>query len=157
MPRIIALLTLSIGLLHVAVSSAQEAPAAPAETGGAACVMAKWQGNTLDYVLVYGKSHPAIAQEEGEKILKERGYDNYKANVSILHHQANTNLPHAYVIVVKTSYKTRRGKDRTSYGCGFSHAHFNHALVMALWDLKAFSWGWDEEKHGYEVIEQLRY
>ncbi|MES9845000.1 MAG: hypothetical protein ABW162_15020 [Candidatus Sedimenticola sp. PURPLELP] len=149
-----------IALLFSLSLPAAGAPPVPAEqdqAGGAACVMAKWQGNTLDYVLVHGKKHPLIAQEEGEKILREKGYSNYKANVDILHHQATSNLTHAYVIVVKTTYKTRRNRDRTSYGCGFSYAHFDHALQMALWDLQAFSWGWNNEKHGYEIVEQLRY
>ena len=34
-----------------------------ANAGGAACVMAKFQGQTLDYALVYGKQHPVEAQE----------------------------------------------------------------------------------------------
>ena len=41
--------------------------------GGAACVMAKYQGATLDYALVYGKSHPVEAQEAAEDELQLRG------------------------------------------------------------------------------------
>ena len=37
-----------------------------ANAGGAACVMAKYQGETLDYALIYGKSHPSEAQEAAE-------------------------------------------------------------------------------------------
>ena len=35
----------------------------PVHAGGAACVMAKFEGKTLDYALVYGTAHPVEAQE----------------------------------------------------------------------------------------------
>ena len=38
----------------------------PVHAGGAACVMAKFEGKTLDYALVYGTAHPVEAQERAE-------------------------------------------------------------------------------------------
>lgn len=130
---------------------AQKAPG-----GGAACVMAKWQGVTLDYELVYGKSHPIQAQEEGERILKERGSGYYK-NVDITHSQASSNLLHAFVTIIKTTYKTERGKERTSYGCGFSGRSKDDALWQAIRDLQAYSWGWKPDRDGYDIVKQIRY
>ena len=154
MYRILTLFT----LLSISLVSTAADPKTNKEKGwgGAACVMAKWQGNTLDYVLVYGKKHPVEAQEEGERMLSERGYADYKKHVDIMFNQAVSNLPHAYVIVVKTTYKTKLGKDRTSYGCGFSPKSYADAQWDALRDLQNYSWGWTPSL-GFKVVEQLRY
>jgi len=129
----------------------------PMIPGGAACVMAKWQGNTLDYALSYGKSHPVEAQEAAEKMLAEKGYANYKANVDIMHAQEFSHLPHAFVIVIKSAFKTVRGKDRVSYGCGFSQKSYRDAEYGAVRDLQSYSWGWKPDRDGYEIVEKLRY
>lgn len=155
--KVILLLCMSQPLMVMAQAKGQYA-----FKGGAACVMAKWQGNTLDYALVTGKDHPLDAQEAAEQILREKGYDDYMKdsrfkNVDILHSQAVTPLPHAYVIVIKSTYKTARGKDRTSYGCGFSSSSYRDAEWAAVRDMQAYSWGWKPDKDGYELVEQLKY
>lgn len=135
---------------------AEESREPEIKMGGAACVMAKWRGNTLDYVLIYGKDHPLDAIEEGENLLRKKGFDNYVKNVDIITSQATSNYPFAYVIVVKTSYKTKLGKLRTSYGCGFSPRSYSQAQWRALKDLQSYSWGWTP-KAGFEVVEQFKY
>ncbi|MES9906361.1 MAG: hypothetical protein ABW168_27230 [Sedimenticola sp.] len=148
-------------LLLLATTSTQAAQPATApddgHQGGAVCLMAKWMGNSLDYALVTGKRHPMLALEAAEKILSKKGYASYKVNVDIMHQQAFSHLTHAFVIVIKSRYKTRRGKMRTSYGCGFSPASYQHAQQQAIEDLQSYSWGWSPEQHKFEVIEQLRY
>jgi len=139
------------------LQAAQAGNVPPARMGGAACVMAKWQGNTLDYALVTGRSHPVEAQEAAEQILAEKGYARFGPNIDIRHAQAVSNLPHAYVIVLKTLYKTSRGKERTSYGCGFSAKSYEEALWAAMQDLQSYSWGWKPDRDGYQVIEKTRY
>lgn len=143
--------------LVLAASSPQAGEPEPPRIGGAACVMAKWRGNTLDYVLIYGKKHPVLAQEEGAEILRGKGYARFKGNLDIIHHQAKSYHPHAYAIVIKTTYTTKRGKPRTSYGCGFSPLSYDAALQEAGNDLQSYSWGWDPQKHGYGIVEQVRY
>lgn len=145
-------------VMMLVLCGTQQAVSAPArQMGGAACVMAKWQGNTLDYALVTGKSHPVEAQEEAEQLLARKGYDRYGPNVDIRHPQALTNLPHAYVIVLKSDYKTSRGRDRSSYGCGFSAQGYEDALWEAIRDLQSHAWGWKPDRDGYRVIEKTRY
>lgn len=148
---------LSLILLWSPLSAAQAVDKRPPLPGGAACVMAKWQGNTLDYALVMGKDHPVEAQEEAERMLAAKGYDSYKKNVDVRHAQGLTNLPHAYVIVLKTTYKTTLGKDRTSYGCGFSARSHEDALWDAIKDMQRFSWGWKPDRDGYQIVEKTRY
>lgn len=125
-------------------------------TGGAACIVAKWQGNSLDYALVTGKSHPSEAIEEAERILSDKGYASYKKNVDVRHTQATALYPRGYVMVVKTTYRTTLGKDRTSYGCGFSMRSYEQALGRALVNLQSYSWGW---KPGipFDVVEFRQY
>lgn len=151
------LMPLLLLLILNSVHAAQPATAEDPYQGGAACLMAKWMGNTLDYVLVYGKRHPVLALEEAEGILRKKGYGSYKANVDIMHQQASSHLTHAFAVVIKSQYKTKRGKKRTSYGCGFSHASYQHALQQATDDLQSYSWGWSPERDRYEIVEQLRY
>jgi len=149
------MLILLLSWLPAAFAATAGAPVS--SMGGAACVMAKWQGNTLDYALVMGKSHPVEAQKAAEQMLAAKGYDKYGPNIDIRHAQAVTNLPHAYVIVLKTIYKTSRGKERTSYGCGFSAKSHDEALWAAMQDLQSYSWGWKPDRDGYQVIEKTRY
>jgi hypothetical protein len=124
--------------------------------GGAACVMAKWQGDTLDYALVYGKEHPDDALREAEQLLADKGYASYRKGVDVRHPQAISSYPFAYVIVVKSTYKTQLGKSRTSYGCGFSPRSYSEAQWRALKDLQSYSWGWTPTL-GFEVVKQFNY
>jgi len=126
--------------------------------GGAACVMAKWQGTTLDYQLIYGKQHPSLAQEEAERLLIEKGTGRHKTNhVNITHNQAASNLSHAFVTVIKSSFKTNRGRDRVSYGCGFSGKSKEDSLLQSIIDLQTYSWGWVPDRDGYDIVKRLRY
>jgi hypothetical protein len=155
-------LCMTASLLLLAFSAtvpAQSLPPAPApmERGGAACVMAKWMGDTLDYAISINTHSGGQAQLQAEQILRERGYGNYKANVDVMHPQAVTSLPHAFVAVVKTSYTSARGKPRTSYGCGFSPSSPSHALQLALQNLQSYAWGWNPERDNYEIVQQGRY
>lgn len=123
----------------------------------AACVMAKWQGTTLDYVLVHGKAHAVEAQEEAQRLLGERGYGRYGPNVDVRHPQAATALPSGQAVVLKSTYKNWRGRERTSYGCGFAAQSRDEALWAALRDLQAHAWGWTPDRDGYEIVEQLHF
>ena len=125
--------------------------------GGAACIMAKWRGNTLDYALAYGKDHPVEAQEEAQAVLESRGYGDFKHHVNVLHPQALSNLPHAYAVVIRSRFETPLGIERTSYGCGFSRGSYEAAQWEAIRDLQAYSWGWKPDRDGFEVVERLRY
>jgi hypothetical protein len=51
------------------------------------------------------------------------------------------------MVVVKTSYTTITGRNRTSYGCGYTQQ-------SALYDLRNDSWDWKPEM-GYEVVESI--
>jgi hypothetical protein len=153
---------LTAPLLMLALSSATQAqnpsvPPAHMERGGAACVMAKWMGDTLDYAISINTHSGGQAQLQAEQMLRERGYGNYKANVDVMHPQAVTSLPHAFVAVVKTSYTSARGKPRTSYGCGFSPSSPSHALQLALQNLQSYAWGWNPDRDKYEIVQQGRY
>ncbi len=132
----------------------------PPRHGGAACVMAKWMGQTMDYVLVIGKDHPETAIEAGEQALIAKGYGDYRARgskVDVIHAQAITALPHAFVIVIKSDWDNWRGNQRTNYGCGFSAKSYGDALWAAIGDLQNHAWGWKPDRDGYELIEKRRY
>jgi hypothetical protein len=131
--------------------------AAASPSGGAACVMAKWQGNTMDYALVTGMAGPGEAQEAARAMLMEKGYGHYGAGVDVTHPQGATALPHAFVVVIRSDYKTWRRKDRTSYGCGFSARSYDDALWDAIHDLQRYAWGWLPDRDGYQVVERRRY
>lgn len=136
----------SVGLLLLLLSSGSSA--------GGACVVAKKLGNSLAVKVVTGPEETAIgAVNKAEKYLIENGYSGRYIGV---HPQANTELPHAYVVVVKSVYTTIRGQQRTSYGCGFDQRSFEAAQHLALYDLQSYSWGWVEDD-GYEVVEKFSY
>ncbi|MCP5413352.1 MAG: hypothetical protein H6961_01840 [Chromatiaceae bacterium] len=127
------------------------------DAGGAACVMAKFQGETLDYALVVGKSHPVEAQEAAQDELRGKGYANYYKNLDVMRAQNLSNLDHAYVIVIRSVFKDARGRDRSAMGCGFSAGSYADAEWDAVRDLQAYFWGWKPDQHGYEVVRKLRY
>lgn len=121
----------------------------------AACVVAKKMGNSLEIEWI-AQNGPVIEQlvAEAKSRLKAKGFgqDRYED----LFPQANTPLDHAHVIIVHTKYLNARGKQRSSYGCGYSAKSYTEAEWAALRDLQSYSWGWTPDK-GYEVIEKYRY
>ena len=128
-----------------------------AGAAGAACVMAKYQGQTLDYELVVTREHPVVAQETAEQRLRERGYGNYLKHLDVVHAQNITDLPHAYVMVIRSEFTDQRGRARSVMGCGFHPASYEEALWDALRDAQNYFWGWKPDRDGYEVVKKLRY
>ena len=128
-----------------------------ASAGGSACVMAKYQGKTLDYALVVGKSHPVEAQEEAEAELRAKGYADYERNLDIMRAQNLSNLENAFVIVIRSEFEDIRGKPRSAMGCGFSAVSYTDAELDAVRDLQAYFWGWKPDQHGYDVVRKFRY
>lgn len=125
--------------------------------GGAACVMAKHQGQTLDYALVYGKSHPVEAQEAAEAELRAKGYADYLAHLDVIRAQNLSNLDQAYVIVIRSEFADWRGRERSAMGCGFSAASYREAELEAVRDLQAYFWGWKPDQHGYQLVRKFQY
>ena len=128
-----------------------------AGAGGAACVMAKFQGKTLDYALVYGKDHPVDAQESAEAELRSKGYADYHRHLDVMRAQNLSDLDSAYVIVIKSDFDDWRGKSRSAMGCGFSSRSYTDAELDAVRDLQAYFWGWKPDQHGYEVVRKFTY
>ena len=121
---------------------------------GAACVVAKKQGNSL--ALEWAASpriNAAMAINEAQQRLIDEGYRTKGQDV---HAQAVTELPGAYMVIVKTQYTTLRGRQRTSYGCGYSPRSVADAERAAVYDLRNYSWGW-KPAMGYEVYKAFRY
>ncbi len=120
-----------------------------------ACVMVKKMGDSLavEWVAQPGSTVEA-AVNEAEQRLRDQGYD--RDRYTGLFAQANTELEHAYMVIVRSQYPNARGKPRTSYGCGFSTENSTEAEWAALRDLQSYSWGWVPSK-GYEVVERLHY
>jgi hypothetical protein len=125
--------------------------------GGAACVMAKYHGETLDYELVFGKSHPDDAQEAAKDALRERGYGNYYRNLDVMRPQAASFLDSAYVIVIRSEFVDVRGKPRSAMGCGFSDQSYTDAELEAVRDLQQHYWGWKPDQHRYRVVRKFTY
>lgn len=121
---------------------------------GGSCVVAKRQGDSLAIEwIATPQDSAATAIHKAEQKLLEQGYRKRGQDV---HAQANSDLPHAHVVIIKTEYTTARGTNRTSYGCGFSARSAGEAEQAALYDLRNYSWGWKQE-HGYQVVEAFRY
>ena len=102
-----------------------------AVSGGAACVMAKYQGQTLDYALVYGKPHPAEAQDAAKDELRRKGYADYRKHLDVMRAQNLSNDDHAFVIVIRSEFKDMRGKARSAMGCGFDPQSYRAAELDA--------------------------
>ena len=128
-----------------------------ASAGGAACVMAKYQGQTLDYALVVGKEHPVEAQEAAEAELRDKGYASYLKNLDVMRAQNLSNLDHAYVIVIRSEFKDTRDRERSAMGCGFGRGSYRDAELDAVRDLQAYFWGWKPDLHGYKVVRKFQY
>ena len=141
-PFLIALLLLPVHLVHA---------------GGAACVMAKYQGQTLDYALVYDKAHPSDAQESAQAELRAKGFADYQRHLDVMRAQNLSNLDSAFVIVIRSDFKDWRGKPRSAMGCGFSARSYTDAELDAVRDLQAYFWGWKPDQHGYEVVRKFTY
>lgn len=124
---------------------------------GAACAMAKYQGETLDYALVTGRPHPVQAQEAAEEALRQKGYANYHRNLDVIRSQNLSDLEHAHVIVIRSDFEDWRGKRRSAMGCGFSAVSYRDAELDAVRDLQAHFWGWKPDQHGYEVVRKFEY
>jgi hypothetical protein len=125
--------------------------------GGAACVMAKYQGQTLDYALAHSKLHPAEAQDAAMQELREKGYADYLKHLDVMRAQNLSQDDHAYVIVIRSEFKDGRGKDRSAMGCGFHAKSYQAAELDAVRDLQAYFWGWKPDQHGYEVLRKFQY
>ena len=113
-------------------------------TAGGACAIAKELGNSLAIEWVAKED----AVEKAKQLLRQKGFT--KKKLRDLHVQASTSLPHGFIVIIKSGYKTVRGKDRTSYGCGFSHRSSAEAEQIAVKNLSSYSWGWKPE-FGYEL------
>ena len=137
-------IALSMGLPFIATQA----------EAGAACVIAKKQGDSLAIEWVASPNiNAATAILEAQQRLIDQGYRTKGQGV---HAQAVTELRHAYLVIVKTQYTTLRGLPRTSYGCGYSPRSAVEAERAAVYDLRNYSWGWKPEM-GYEVEKAFRY
>ena len=115
-----------------------------------ACVVAKQKGHSEAIELVYAGSSAAAANDLAEQRLRQQGYKHVFTQVI-------TELPHAYVIIVKSEYKNWRNRERTSYGCGYSAVSYTEALQNALHNLNNYAWGWDLKRDGYNVFKKFKY
>jgi hypothetical protein len=121
---------------------------------GGSCVVAKKLGDSLAIEWVVGIEESGLsATEKAKQTLLDQGH---KGRYIDVHPQALTDLPHAHVVILKSSYQTIRGKPRTSYGCGFDAASAEAAELKAIDNLRSYSWGWKPET-GYEVLERFSY
>lgn len=143
-------LRLLIGLIGLfALSSAL--------AGGAACVMAKYNGKTLDYAIAYGRSHPDEAQEAALAELRDKGYDSYGRRLDVMRAQNLSDLAAAYVVVIRSEFSDVRGKPRSAMGCGFSGQSYTDAELEAVRDLQRHFWGWKPDLHGYKLVRQFAF
>ena len=123
-------------------------------SAGGGCVVAKKLGDSIAIKLVAGPDETALgAVHKAQQYLLKNGYSGRYVGV---HPQANTELDHSYVVVVKSEYTTLRGKPRTSYGCGFDQRSFEAAQHAALYNLQSYAWGWIPDQ-GYEVVDKFSY
>ena len=121
---------------------------------GAACVVAKRLGDSLAIEWVAAPDVSAAgAIDKATRKLVDQGYRTKGQDV---HPQANTELPHAYMAIVKTRYTTFTGRARTSYGCGYSPRSAAEAEREAVYDLRNYSWAW-KPAFGYTVIKAFVY
>ena len=121
---------------------------------GAACVVAKRLGDSLAIEWVAAPDESAAsAIDKAKQKLVDQGYRTKGQDV---HPQANTELPHAYMAIVKTRYTTFTGRSRTSYGCGYSPRSAAEAEREAVYDLRNYSWGW-KPAFGFTVVNAFYY
>ena len=121
---------------------------------GASCVVAKKLGNSLAIEWVASADVDAAdAINQAKQKLLDQGW---RGKYQDAHPQASSDLAHAHMVIVKSQYETLTGKQRTSYGCGYSARSLQEAGEAALTDLQNYSWGWKPE-HGYQVVKQHEY
>ena len=143
-PNLTALLAVALPILLTANQAC----------AGAACVVAKRLGDSLAIEWVAGPDESAAsAIDKASRKLVGQGYRSKGQDV---HPQADSELPHAYMAIVKTRYTTLTGRSRTSYGCGYSPRSAAEAEREAVYDLRNYSWGW-KPAFGYEVMKAFRY
>jgi hypothetical protein len=116
-------------------------------------MVAKELGNSLAIEWIADEKDSVDSAMEKARIkLQNQGFS--KKKLQDLHVQANTNMAHGYMVIIKTKYKTpfktTRGDTRTSYGCGFSEQSSAEAERAAVSNLRSYSWGWKSE-YGYEL------
>lgn len=116
-------------------------------------MVAKELGNSLAIEWIAdSKESVDSAIEKAKAKLQSQGF--IKKKLQDVHVQANTNLTHGYMVIIKTRYKTpyktTMGDTRTSYGCGFSETSSTEAEQEAINNLRSYSWGWKSE-YGYEL------
>ena len=117
---------------------------------GAACVIAKTMGNSEAIEWVHSSESAEAVLFQAKQKLRERGY-------KYLFPQATTELEHAYLVIVESHYKSSRGKERTSYGCGFSEQSYDEALWAAIRNLQSYAWGWKPDREGYKITTKKQY
>jgi hypothetical protein len=146
--RILLPFLLSMAPSLLPAQSTGPVSAVPLPRGGA-CVIAKEGGSSQAIEWVLGERSVADAIEKAKRKLREQGYE-------YVFPQANSALPHGWLVIVKTEYRTFTGRSRTSYGCGFSGRSEQEAEELAIVDLQSFSWGW-RTGFGYKVMQKQRY
>lgn len=113
------------------------------------CAVAKELGNSLaiDWIADEGETVTS-ATEKTKGLLRKKGFT--KRKLLDLHVQTSTSLPHGHMVIIKSTYTTRVGKTRNSYGCGFSRHSSADAEQIAVKNLRSYSWGWKPE-FGYKL------
>jgi len=117
---------------------------------GAACVIAKKLGNSEAIEWAHSSKSAEAALLQAKNKLRKRGY-------KYLFPQLTTELKHAYVVIIKSDYKNSRGKNKTSYGCGFSEQSYDEALWIAIRNLQSYAWGWKPDREGYKISDKKQY
>ena len=103
------------------------------------------------------ETHVTVPYLTGDKNLETKvARQGWRGKYQDAHPQASSDLAHAHMVIVKSQYETLTGKQRTSYGCGYSARSLQEAGEAALTDLQNYSWGWKPE-HGYQVVKQHEY
>ena len=117
-------------------------------------MVAKRLGDSLaiEWVAAPEESASSALAKAGQRLVEQ----GYRTKGQDIHAQSSSELPHAYMVIVKTQYTTAIGHPRTSYGCGYSARSAAEAEKTAVYDLRNYSWGW-KPAFGYEVIKALRY
>jgi hypothetical protein len=142
-------LLLPLLCIALTVNGQSTATGGPLKSGGSACVIAKKLGDSLAIEWAVGEPTVGHAMEKAKQALHAKGYE-------YVFPQSNSSNQHGWMIIVKTRYRTYTGRERTSYGCGFSNQSPAAAETNALLNLRTYSWGW-KESSGYEVIEKHQY
>ncbi len=118
-------------------------------SGGATCVIAKKLGDSLAIEWVTSEPSVTLAIEKAKRALRKKGHE-------YVFPQSSSNALHGWMAIIQTRYRTYTGRERTSYGCGFSSQSSTDAEAKALINLRTYSWGW-KESMGYKIIEQRQY